>query len=117
MKTKLWIILIAVVAVICLGLSLWLLRDTDAKAVEIWSDDKLVQTLSLAVDQEVEIVSKNGANTVTVREGKVSVTYADCPDKYCMERGWCSGGAQIVCLPNRLVLKFVGETQIDGVAG
>ena len=117
MKTKWWIAGIALVAAVCLGLSLWLLRPMDAKQVEVWSDGKLVQTLSLAEDQTLEVQSEYGVNVVTVKSGKVAVTHADCPDKYCMERGWCSGGMQIVCLPNRLVLKFAGQTQIDGVTG
>lgn len=117
MKTKWWIAAIALVAAVCLGLSLWLLRKTDARAVEVWSDGELAQTLSLAEDQTLEVQSEKGVNVVTVKSGKVAVTHADCPDKYCMKRGWCSGGMQIVCLPNRLVLKFVGQTQMDGVTG
>lgn len=117
MKTKLWIGVVVLVAAVCLGLSLWLLRPVDAKAVEVWSDGKLLKTLSLAEDQTLEVKSENGVNIVQVSNGKVAVTEADCPDKYCMERGWCSGGMQIVCLPNRLVLKFVGEHSVDGVAG
>ncbi len=117
MKTKWWIAAIALVAAVCLGLSLWLLWKTDARAVEVWSDGELAQTLLLAEDQTLEVQSEKGVNVVTVKSGKVAVTHADCPDKYCMKRGWCSGGMQIVCLPNRLVLKFVGQTQMDGVTG
>lgn len=117
MKTKLWIGIIVLVAAVCLGLSLWLLRPVEAKAVEVWSDGKLLKTLSLTVDQTMEVESENGINIVEVSDGKVAVTEADCPDKYCMKRGWCSSGMQIVCLPNRLVLKFVGENPVDGVAG
>ena len=62
-------------------------------------------------------VSQNGTNTVTVRDGKVAVTQADCPDHYCMDRGWCDSGTPIVCLPNRLVLKFVGKQTVDGAVG
>lgn len=117
MKTKLWIGILAGVVAVCAALSLWLLRPTRAVAVEVWSEGKLLQTLSLTDAQTVTVETATGKNIVTVRDGKVAVTEADCPDRYCMKRGWCSGGAQIVCLPNRLVLKFVGETPVDGVAG
>lgn len=117
MKTKLWIAILVLVLAACAGLSMWLLWPSQAKAVEVWSEGKLMQTLPLSEDRTVEVVSANGTNTVTVRDGKVAVTEADCPDGYCMDRGFCSGGAQIVCLPNRLVLKFVGETEVDGIAG
>ena len=117
MKTKIWVGILAALVLISAGLSLWLLRPTQAVAVEIWSEGKLVQTLSLTQEQSLTVETESGKNTVTVSAGKVAVTEADCPDHYCMERGWCSGGAQIVCLPNRLVLRFVGQTHVDGVAG
>ena len=109
--------MIAGILVVCGALSLWLLRPTQAKTVEVWSEGKLVQTLSLAEDQAIAVETETGRNVVTVKDGKVAVTEASCPDKVCMHRGWCSGGAQIVCLPNKLILKFTGDNTIDGIAG
>lgn len=118
MKTKVWICLLAALFIFCAVLGVILLRPgEDASAVEVWSDGKLLYTLSLWQEREVTVESANGTNVITVRNGKVAVTEADCPDHYCMDRGFCSGGAQIVCLPNRLVLKFVGQQSIDGVVG
>jgi hypothetical protein len=111
-------VLLAVILVISLGASLWvLLPKEQATAVKVISEGKALYTLPLSEDTRLEIVSTNGTNVVTVENGKVAVTEADCPDHYCMDRGWCSSGTQIVCLPNRLVLEFVGKTDVDGVAG
>lgn len=117
MKTKIWIIILASVLLICLGLSFWLLQPRSAAAVEIWSEGKLMKTVLLSADQTFTVETEKGVNVITVSGGKVAVTEANCPDKYCMARGFCSGGTQIVCLPNRLVLKFTGETAVDGVTG
>lgn len=117
MKTKVWIGIIAGILVVCGGLSLWLLRPTQAATVEIWSEGELIKTLSLAKDQTLTVETETGRNVVTVSDGKVAVTEASCPDKVCVNRGWCSGGAQIVCLPNKLILKFAGENTVDSVAG
>lgn len=118
MKTKFWIILIAVIFLICIGLSLWIFSENEqASAVQILSDGELLHTLPLSIDREISIASKYGTNTVTIKDGKVAVTQADCPDHYCMHRGFCSGGTQIVCLPNRLVLQFVGQQDIDIAVG
>lgn len=118
MKTRVWIFLLAAVLVLCALLSLWLLLPSEeAYFVQVRSEGILLYTLPLNVDTEVEVVSQYGTNVVTVRDGKVAVTAADCPDGYCMDRGFCSGGAQIVCLPNRLELKFVGQQTVDGVTG
>lgn len=118
MKTKTWILWISLVLLLCVGLSFWLLLPgTPADAVQVFSEGKLLYTLPLNTDTQVTVATALGTNVVTVKDGKVAVTEADCPDHYCMDRGWCNSGAQIVCLPNRLVLEFTGEQSIDGVSG
>ena len=81
------------------------------------SDGKLLYTLDLRVDQTRTVDSSFGTNVITVSGGKIAVTEATCPDHYCMKRGFCSGGAQIVCLPNRLVIRFGGTPEIDAAVG
>ena len=118
MKTKFWILLVAAFLVVNVGLSLWLLLPgEDAAYAEVWSEGKLLYTLSLSENREVTVETDRGVNIVTVRNGRIAVTHADCPDGYCMERGFCASGAQIVCLPNRLVIRFSGEQELDGVSG
>ena len=118
MKSKYWIALLAVILAVCAGLSLWLLLPGEqSQWAEIWSDGKLIRTVHLMQEDSFTIESDYGTNIITVKDGKIAVTEATCPDHYCMQRGFCNSGAQIVCLPNRLVIKFVGEQHIDGVAG
>ena len=118
MKTKTWALLLAALLVVCVAGSLWLLQPgQEAQRVEIWSEGELQYTLSLEVDQVLTIETATGTNTVTIKDGAVAVTEADCPDHYCMQRGFCTGGSDIICLPNRLVIRFLGEQEIDGVAG
>ncbi len=117
MKTKTWIVLLAVLAVVCTGLSAVLLWPGQADFAEVWSDGRLLYTLDLRIDQTVTVETVRGSNTVTVSNGAIAVTAADCPDGYCMDRGFCSGGAQIVCLPNRLVIRFIGAQPLDGISG
>ena len=110
--------LLAVVLAVCLVLSFLLLRPgQEATAVRVISEGKVLYVLPLSVDTVVTVQTDRGENTVTVQDGKVAVTAADCPDGYCMDRGFCSGGAQIVCLPNRLVIRFGGEPEIDAAVG
>ncbi len=118
MKSRTWAWLLSILFLLCLGLSLPILfARKDATAAEIWSDNRLVATVDLHIDQEITVRSENGTNVVTVRGGKIAVTRADCPDHYCMQRGFCSGGTQIVCLPNRLVIRFIAESDVDGAVG
>lgn len=117
MKTRAWIILFAAAAVLCGGLSLLLLGPGESEFAQVLWDGELLFTLDLRVDQERIVETEHGRNVITVRDGRVAVTEADCPDGYCMQRGWCAGGPQIVCLPNRLVIRFTGEADVDAMAG
>ena len=118
MKSKYWIFLFAAVIMVCMALSFYLLWPGDSvEFAEIWSDGRLVKQVSLYVDQSFTIEGEHGTNVITVSDGKIGVTEADCPDHYCMHRGMCNSGAQIVCLPNRLVIKFVDSDSVDGVVG
>ena len=119
MKTQYWIALFALLLVACLGLSIQLLMPgEDAAYAEIISDGQVMQVVDLKIDRELHITTaEGGRNTITVKNGKIGVTQATCPDHYCMDRGMCSSGVQIVCLPNRLVIRFVGQQAVDAVVG
>ena len=118
MKNKYWIILLAAVLVISAGASaVFFLPEKEASWAEIRSDGQVNRLVNLKVDQEFTVPCPGGFNTVTVKDGKIAVTEASCPDHYCMHRGFCNSGASIVCLPNKLVIEFVGEQEIDGFIG
>ena len=118
MKSKTWAIVLAVLFAVSLGTGLMLLQPGEtAHRVEILSEGKVLYTLDLQVDQQITVTTERGSNTVTIRDGKVAVTEASCPDHYCMHRGWCEGGAEIVCLPNLLIIRFTDVQEIDFVVG
>ena len=119
MKTKTWILVLSALLILCLGLSIPMLLPSEAAdRAEILSDGKVLHTVDLHTDREIRIDSPTGGhNIVTVKDGAIAVTEATCPDHYCMHRGFCTGGTQIVCLPNRLVISFLDEAEVDFVAG
>lgn len=119
MKTKYWILLFVLVLAVCIGLSIPLLLPGEAAThAEVSSQGAVLKTIDLRIDQEFAVDTPSGGhNVITVQNGKIAVTDANCPDHYCMQRGYCNSGAQIVCLPNRLVIRFLGEQPIDAVVG
>ena len=118
MSSKTWGILLACLFVICIGLSLWLLLPREAATqAEVWSEGKLLYVLDLTVDQEKIVTTETGTNVITVKDGKIAVTQATCRDSYCIKRGYCNSGPQIVCLPNRLVIHFLGKQTVDAIVG
>ena len=116
-KTQFWILLLGLVLVVCVALSIFFFLPQQADRAEVYSDGVLLYTLALHTDTQVTVERGEGTNTITVQNGKIAVTSANCPDHYCMKRGFCDGGADIVCLPNRLVIVFTQEQEIDGVVG
>ena len=119
MKTRTWIILFAVILAICLGAGFYLLAPGDAStSAEITRQGQVLKTVDLRIDQSFTVESENGGyNVITVQDGKIAVTEASCPDHYCMMRGFCDSGTEIVCLPNRLTIRFLGQQEIDAIVG
>ena len=119
MKTKYWIALLGILLLVCVGLTIPLLMPQEAATyADIISEATVVHTVDLRIDREITVTNSRGSqNTVTIRDGKIAVTQADCPDHYCMHRGFCNNGAQIVCLPNELIIRFTGEQEIDMLVG
>ncbi|MBQ7344948.1 MAG: NusG domain II-containing protein [Oscillospiraceae bacterium] len=116
MKTRYWIGLFGILLLICAALSLWLLwPQPEADQIQIICDGEVLHTLSLSEDQELTITSAYGTNTVTIQDGKVAVTTADCPDHICQDRGWCTAAPDIVCLPNRLQIHFLDTQAQDAI--
>jgi hypothetical protein len=115
-KTKIWIAVIVVAAVICAALTAFLFTgQRKARTAEIVSDGKVVMTVDLTrvtKEEKFDIPFPGGGhNVVTVRPGEICVSEADCPDKTCVRMGWLSeGNAPIVCLPHRLVIRLVGNS-------
>ena len=106
-------------AVFALCLVLVLLPDFDAPAqlAQVKSGDT-IRIVDLKIDQDFTLEAETGGyNILTVRNGKIAVTEADCPDQYCVKQGFCNSGEQIVCLPHKLVISFVGESEVDGAVG
>ena len=85
------------------------------RAPALWAEIKvngeLVKTLDLSKNQEVTIPGAGGGeNRLAVENGTIWCVEASCPDKVCVHQGKQSrDGEQIVCLPNRMVVKVIGS--------
>ncbi len=100
-------------AVLLLAISIWAFGFSgSAKGVraEIFEDGKLLYTVPLSQDREIEV----SGCIVAVSDGKVRMVSADCPDKVCEKTGAISrSGEIIVCAPNRISIKIPGKSPID----
>ena len=118
MKTRTWILLFAALAVVCVTLSLFFFRFGDAsRYAEVYSDGELVLTLDLQVDGTYRVGTAAQWNVLSVENGRVSVSEASCPSQDCVRHLPSDSGAPIVCLPNRMVIKFADEAGYDALIG
>ena len=116
MKTRTWILLLAAVFLALAGIVVWQYFGVKpAGTAEVWADGQLVRTLDLSADGEYRVETERGWNVVSVSGGKVAVTAASCPDGDCVRCGQRNSGPPIVCLPNRLSIRFSDPGELDGV--
>ncbi len=115
LRTCVWVLLLGAVFLLLAGLTAWqYLSAKPARTAELWVDGVLTQTLDLSVDGEYRIESAEGWNQLTVSGGKLAVTAASCPDADCVRCGAQNSGPPIVCLPNRVSIRFTDSGGVDG---
>ena len=81
---------------------------------KIYGEYPLYQDISICIDD----ITAEGFNVFVIKNGKVSVAEADCPDKLCVkQRSISKNGESIVCLPHKLVITVKGgeEAEYDGL--
>lgn len=84
-----------------------------AVIVEVSVDGVVVEELDLSKDTEFVVKGyQGGTNTLVIEDGQVYITDATCPDKICIHQGKINrSGEMIVCLPNLMIAKIVGEEE------
>lgn len=112
MKKRDYIFLICII-LICAAL--FLVRAVlkkDADSVLIYRDGELFKTVSLYENCEIDL----GTNVVVIENGCAYMKSADCPDKICVHTGKIMDNSKdIVCLPNKLIVKVTKKSALDAV--
>ena len=115
MTNRIWIVVFSFVAVLCLALWLFISSvSSQSMIVGIYKDGSLVEKIDLNVvtgEREITLSGEYGDNVILVSNGHIKMKSADCPDKLCVEHGELkSSSSPIVCLPNKVVIKFENST-------
>lgn len=109
-QVKVLAVLAAIVFVLGIVGTWVVLRPSQQRLVEIVQDGTVLYTIDLetADDQEIVITSADGkTNTVTIENGEIFISHAECPDQTCVKSGVLySESLPIVCLPNKLIIRF-----------
>lgn len=101
-----------------LALVLWRRSPTGGTA-EVQVDGIPVAALPLDVDTTYVIDGVGGGrNILRIADGKATVTEATCPDGVCVRhRAINRAGQSILCLPNKVVVRIIGEPTVDAEVG
>lgn len=103
------------------GFLQWLPKSGAPVAV-IEQDGKEVRRVELSsiIQPETLVLEGEFSVTVLLEPGQVSIVHSDCPDQICVNTGVLTRpGQSAVCLPARVAVRIVGETQsgVDGMTG
>ncbi len=102
-KKEVLLILGIVAAAVLLGIGLMLFKSNDGESIRITVDGKEYGTWKLDEDQTIEI---KDTNVCEIKDGKVRMIRATCPDHLCMEQAPVDeNGGMIVCLPNKVIIE------------
>lgn len=111
-------VIIGVVLVLAAALAAVLVAGTqgDLLYAEVWQDNALVERIALT-DETDRTIDLDGHNVIVLSGKTARMASADCRDQVCVRTGTLTRAGQVaVCLPNRVVLKIVGETdEIDAI--
>lgn len=101
-KKKESIIILSVIVVLGVCLAFIRRAPSSAQSVRITQDNKVLYTVSLYKDAEIELEH----NIVVIEKGYVYVREADCKNQICVNTGKISQkGEQIICLPNKVIVE------------
>lgn len=75
---------------------------------------------NLSEERKITVRGAYGDVRIQIHEGQVAVVHAECPNKVCVRTGWRRlAGESIICVPNRLVIRILGDVEpaVRGITG
>ncbi len=117
-------IILIVVLFIATGFSYSLVKgvQTEGNYVIISVGNLDVAQYPLSQERESIVLSGvKGEAKLQIKEGRVRMVEAPCPNKICVGQGWKSkSGELIACVPNRVVIRIAGGVtdggEVDGIS-
>ena len=108
-------LIVLAVFIIAAALAIYFMTKPTGSEVYIYKDGKLLEAVSLSVKKTVKI---DEHITVKISGGAAYVLKSDCKGQDCVKAGKISKvGEMIVCLPNKVVMKIVGDGEVDYITG
>ena len=98
----------------------WGIGFSEGDWVVVKVNQKEVARLSLETDQITHVKGPLGLTEVEVKKGQARIGRSPCKNKVCIKSGYIRYADRLaVCIPNRVVVRIVGESHrgVDAVVG
>ena len=109
------------IAIVVLGgrISWWSLAGSvSGEKVLITADGRDYGIYSLAQDQTIDVTLDGHTNHITIKDGKVSMSYSTCKNQICVNtKAITESKDTIVCLPNKVMVEITGGGSADVISG
>ena len=98
----------------------WGIGFSEGDWVVVKVNQKEVARLSLETDQITHVKGPLGLTEVEIKKGQARIVLSPCKNKVCIKSGYIRYADRLaVCIPNRVVVRIVGESHrgVDAVVG
>lgn len=83
---------------------------------EVYYEDQLITYIDLSIDKEYVVNGELGDVVLEVKDNMIRVKKENSPRHICSKEGFIGDSSRtLICLPNKIIIKIVGESDIDGV--
>ncbi len=108
-------LIVLAVFIIAAVLAIYFMTKPTGSEAYIYKDGVLLEAVSLSEEKTVKI---DEYISVRISGGAAYVLKSDCKGQDCVKAGKISKtGEMIVCLPNKVVVKIVGDGEVDYITG
>ena len=110
---KLIIFILVIVGILILIINL---NKKEGDTVEVYYKDDLVLSADLSINNTYTVEGLLGDVVIEIKDKKVRVVKENSPKNICSIEGYISDSTKpLICLPNKVVIKIVQSSDMDGV--
>lgn len=92
--------------------------STKSDKAVVYHNNELIKTIDLKINKDYIINGDNGKIKIIVNNNRIKVASENSKNHLCSKQGYISHSYEsIICLPNKVVIKIIGKSNIDTKVG
>ncbi len=110
------LLLVVIILVISLLMLLFFTNSKSGNYAYVYYENNIIKKINLSIDSIYTVEGYNGSVVIEVLNNRVRVKEENSNNHICSNMGFVSSPLEpIICLPNKIVIKIVEQTDIDAV--